>query len=130
LITDIGSLFKDKSDFNDDISGWDVLSVTNMSYMFYYASSFNQPLGSWDVSSVTSNIEDFVFEANGMSQEFYWQLHSETVCLHIPCSPGAMWHVKQISTENSKYSPNSLCIPCPMEHWCLTGYICANGHRR
>jgi hypothetical protein len=36
--------------FNDDISGWDLSSATDISYMFYYAMSFNQPLADWNVS--------------------------------------------------------------------------------
>ena len=40
--------------FNQDISSWDVSSVTTMSHMFYNASSFNGDISSWDVSSVTN----------------------------------------------------------------------------
>lgn len=40
--------------FNDDISGWDVSSVTTMNGMFYHARQFNQPLSTWDVSKVTA----------------------------------------------------------------------------
>ena len=38
-------LFRDKSSFNEDISGWDVSNVTTMQNMFRGASSFNQPIG-------------------------------------------------------------------------------------
>jgi surface protein len=41
------------ANFNEDISGWDLASATNMASMFYQAKSFNQPLGIWNVSSVT-----------------------------------------------------------------------------
>ena len=46
--------FEAPTDFNQDISSWDVSSVTDMGNMFAAASAFNQPLGDWDVSSVTN----------------------------------------------------------------------------
>jgi surface protein len=59
-IHDMSYLFQDKTSFNQDISNWDVSSVTDMSYMFYIDfsidppySSFNAGIGSWDVSNVT-----------------------------------------------------------------------------
>jgi len=48
----MAGLFKGHTDFNKDISKWDVSSVTNMSNTFR-GTAFNQPIGSWDVSSVT-----------------------------------------------------------------------------
>lgn len=42
----------ENSDFNGDISGWDVSGVTDMSYMFFKAKKFNKPIGKWDVSGV------------------------------------------------------------------------------
>ena len=50
-ITDMSSLFED-SEFNGDISKWNVSNVTNMRYMFYGCESFNQPLNTWNVSKV------------------------------------------------------------------------------
>ena len=38
--------------FNQDISNWDVSSVTDMNRMFDSAESFNQDISEWDVSSV------------------------------------------------------------------------------
>ena len=57
LITDMNYLFTNDDKlgfdtFNDDISRWDVSSVTNMESMFWAVYEFNQPLGDWDVSSV------------------------------------------------------------------------------
>ena len=52
-IIDMSDLFKNKIDFNDNISNWDVSSVTNMNRMFYNAISFNQDISSWNVSNVT-----------------------------------------------------------------------------
>ncbi len=51
-IINMSRLFKDKTNFNDDISGWNVGSVTNMIEMFQNASAFDGDIGSWDVSAV------------------------------------------------------------------------------
>jgi surface protein len=37
----MSELFKDKGQFNADISAWDTSQVTNMDAMFYGASAFN-----------------------------------------------------------------------------------------
>ena len=51
-VTDMSRAFKDRTNFNGDISKWDVSNVTNMQYMFYDASSFNGDISKWDVSNV------------------------------------------------------------------------------
>ena len=40
-VMDMSELFKDKGQFNADISAWDTSQVTNMDAMFYGASAFN-----------------------------------------------------------------------------------------
>ena len=52
-ITDMSWLFE-HSEFNGDISKWDVSNVTSMEYMFFECESFNQPLTNWNVSKVTN----------------------------------------------------------------------------
>ena len=48
----MSSMFAGTEAFNDDISSWNVSSVTNMSEMFNYAEAFNGDISGWDVSSV------------------------------------------------------------------------------
>ena len=57
-ITDMSNLFE-FSNFNGDISNWDVSNVTNMRDMFYDCTSFNQDISSWDVSNVTKKKDIF-----------------------------------------------------------------------
>ena len=57
-ITDMSKLFL-CSDFNGDISGWDVSNVTDMNGMFVGCEKFNQDLSKWDVSKVTDMIRMF-----------------------------------------------------------------------
>ena len=51
-ITDMSELFRE-TDFNGDISSWDVSKVKNMRTMFWGCKSFNQNISGWDVSKVT-----------------------------------------------------------------------------
>jgi len=63
--------------FSQDISTWDVSSVTNMRRMFWGAISFNQDIGDWDVSNVTDMSEMFVF--TGFNQDIgNWDVTSVT----------------------------------------------------
>ena len=56
----MSSLF-DGTDFNGDISNWDVSNVTNMHAMFCKCKSFNQDISKWNVSNVKkiNNIFDY-----------------------------------------------------------------------
>ncbi|GAA3640681.1 hypothetical protein GCM10022397_27480 [Flavivirga jejuensis] len=62
-VTNMASMFFVASDFNGDLSSWDVSKVTNMVAMFFGASDFNGDLSSWDVSKVT-NMASMFFGAS------------------------------------------------------------------
>ena len=59
-ITDMSALFEG-TDFNGDISRWDVSNVINMRYMFAECKSFNQDISSWDVSNVKFLYDIFLY---------------------------------------------------------------------
>ena len=53
-IVNMENLFRDNTDFNQEISSWDVENVTNMQYMFLNATSFNQDISNWNTMNVTT----------------------------------------------------------------------------
>ena len=57
IVTDMGGMFY-CSEFNKDISQWDVSNVTDMHDMFH-GSKFNGDISQWDVSNVTDMEEMF-----------------------------------------------------------------------
>ena len=52
-------MFHTAEAFNQDISGWDVASVTDMEMMFYKASSFNHFVGGWTENSALTSTDMF-----------------------------------------------------------------------
>ncbi|WP_371562380.1 BspA family leucine-rich repeat surface protein [Flavobacterium sp. Arc2] len=51
---DMSAMFQSASNFNQDISNWNMERVTNLRQMFNGASAFDQDLSSWEVSNVLS----------------------------------------------------------------------------
>ena len=52
-VKDMTSIFYKCSNFNCDLSKWNVGSVENMSFMFFGCKNFNSDISGWDVSKVT-----------------------------------------------------------------------------
>jgi surface protein len=53
-VTDMGNMFYNNTNFNQDIGNWNVSNVSNMTWMFRNASSFNQDLSNWCVANILS----------------------------------------------------------------------------
>ena len=66
LMTNMESLFRDNSTFNQPIGSWDTSNVTDMDSVFYNAQEFNQNIGSWNTANVTTM--SFMFYAKAFNQ--------------------------------------------------------------
>jgi len=66
-VTTMRSMFLYCVSFNQDISSWNVNNVTTMRSMFYQSRNFNQDIGNWNVSSVT-NMRSVFYNANDFNQ--------------------------------------------------------------
>ena len=81
----------------DDISNWDVSSVTDMRKMFYWNFSFNKDIGSWDTSSV--NDMDEMFSSG------YLTLYDLNMNFNQDISE---WCVTNITSEPQNFSQEAL----------------------
>jgi surface protein len=81
LVTSMSEMFRDKGQFNADISAWNTSSVTTMWGVFYVNNSltaFNQDIGLWDTSQVTDMGQMF-FRQSKFNQDIgYWDTSQVT----------------------------------------------------
>ena len=111
LMTDMSSLFLNKSVFNDPIASWDTSSVTNMGQMFYalYGSVFNQPIGAWNTSAVT-NMRYMFYNANAFNKPIgAWNTSAVTDMHSMFNNAGAFnqpigtWNTAAVTSMNSMF---------------------------
>lgn len=53
------AMFASQTNFNKDLSNWDVSLITNMNYLFQQCKIFNQDLSNWDVSNIITKPFEF-----------------------------------------------------------------------
>lgn len=123
------------SSFNNDISGWDTSSITNMSHMFQGASAFNQPIENWDVSNVTNmsymfaKKDDELFTAHDDSSPSVfnqplnnWNVSSVTDMSYMFSGASAFnqplsnWNVSNVTSMNAIFTDSVL----NQENYCKT----------
>jgi len=51
--TNINAMLRGQTNYNEDLSSWNVSNVTDMSGVFFGSASFDQNLSSWDIANVT-----------------------------------------------------------------------------
>ena len=68
-VSNMASMFNNSSNFNQNISNWSVSNVSNMTSMFQNASLFNQNLNDWNVASLTNAAS--MFNNSGLSNLNY-----------------------------------------------------------
>ncbi len=65
-VTDMSHMFHSATQFEGNLSNWDVSRVTDMSHMLAYANSFNDDLSNWDVSRV-EDMKWMFYDVNNFS---------------------------------------------------------------
>lgn len=91
-VTNMNYMFYDTS-FNQNISSWNVGSVIDMSYMFYLNTNFNQAIGSWGTGSVT-NMTGMFQQATGFDQNV------GSLDISLVTAMGNMFNTVTLSTAN------------------------------
>lgn len=114
-ITDMSRLFSnlnrqyDFSNFDGDISKWDVSNVTRMDYMFY-GSSFSGDIHKWDVSNVTNMKDMFYWASQFKSDISNWNVKNVTnmdkmfkKCSKFKNVDLSKWNVKNVKSHDEMF---------------------------
>ncbi len=74
------------TDFNGDVTSWDVSNIHNFTQLFYYAAWFNQDLCGWK-GAFSHAIVDDIFWGSGCTFPFDPEGRRGTYCAVASCSP-------------------------------------------
>ena len=129
-ITDMSELFYNKTTFNDDISNWDVSSVTNM-YRMFENTAFNQDISYWNVSSVT-NMSSMFERASAFNQDISsWDVRNVTNMREMFWEATAFnqpieaWDVSSVTQMNTMFG--SSAFNQPLNNWDVSGVTGMSG---
>jgi surface protein len=78
LVKNLSFMFYKTTNFNGDISNWDVSSATDMNFMFGLATSFNGDISQWDTSAVTDMGGLFYFASSFNGDISQWNTSAVT----------------------------------------------------
>jgi surface protein len=82
-VINMGGLFQDTSNFNQDINSWNVSKVTSMAQMFSRSRKFDQPLNQWNVAKV-GDMQSMFADANSFNQSLEsWSVGVATSMDHM-----------------------------------------------
>lgn len=126
-IKDFSRVFRNKNgmytDFNGDVSRWDVSNAQIMTEMFYGCSNFNGDLSDWDVSNVLSMSIMFAgcekFEGTGLDN---WDVSNveNMFCAFSDCrkfnADISQWDVNEVHNFNEMFD-NCLSFNRNLDDW-------------
>ena len=111
-ITSLNNIFAQRSEFNQDISHWDVSNVTDMAGLFYANAKFNQDLSYWDVSKVTTMDAMFSYCSVYNNNISKWNTSNVTIMqlmfeqAKVFSQDLSSWCVEKIKSEPSTFTTN------------------------
>lgn len=115
-ITNMGDMFWEAKNFNQNINTWDVSNVTNMKLMFSEATSFDQDIGNWKVSNVT-NMRTMFHKATSFDQDISkWDVSNVTDMRLM------FWEATSFDQDISKWNVEKVTdfwgvfIDCPIKN--------------
>jgi surface protein len=78
LVENLSFMFYKATNFNSDISNWDISSATDMNFMFGFAASFNGDISQWNTSAVTNMGGMFYFASSFNGDISQWNTGAVT----------------------------------------------------